>query len=227
MERQGVAVVAAGLGAMGTALCQRLAQAGFKVAALYGAGEAAPAAWQSIQRDQGWRVTAYPIDLGDYGACEWLVQRILKEQGGLDVLVQQAAEAAPQPLGAIGPRDWLQVLRASLDGAYNLGKPALEPMLAQRRGRIVHIVPWDGGAVHGGAARSGIHGFTKALALEVAKQGVTVNTVAPGPMGDSGNPVGRPCGVDDVAAAVAYLVSEEAAYMSGALLPVNGGAHMV
>jgi acetoacetyl-CoA reductase len=143
--------------------------------------------------------------------------------------------------------DWHAVLRADLDSVFNMSKQAIEPMMAQRWGRIINVSSVNGqqgafGQVNYAAAKAGMHGFTKALALEMARYGVTVNTVSPGylrtrmveavpsevlngkilpqiPMGRLGEP-------DEVAGLVAFLVSEDAGFMTGANLAINGGQHM-
>jgi acetoacetyl-CoA reductase len=235
------------MGGVGTALCRRLHAEGFLVATTYSPGNTTPDAWLSAQRDEGYRFSAYKVDVADYADCEWMMQRLLSELGRLDVLVNNAGITRDRSLRKMGPEDWQAVLRANLDSVFNMSKQAIEPMMSQRWGRIVNISSVNGqqgafGQCNYSAAKAGMHGFTKALALEVARHGITVNTVSPGylrtkmveavpaevmtgkilpqiPMGRLGEP-------DEVAGLVAYLVSEDAGFVTGANLAINGGQHM-
>jgi acetoacetyl-CoA reductase len=176
-----------------------------------------------------------------------MMQKLLAEMGRLDVLVNNAGITRDRSLRKMMHEDWLAVLRADLDSVFNMSKQAIEPMMAQRWGRIINISSVNGqqgafGQTNYSAAKAGMHGFTKALALEMARHGVTVNTVSPGylrtkmveavpsdvmngkilpqiPMGRLGEP-------DEIAGLVAYLVSEDAGFMTGANLAINGGQHM-
>jgi acetoacetyl-CoA reductase len=235
------------MGGLGTAICRRLQAEGFRVAATYSPGNATPDAWLAAQRDEGFRFTTYRVDVTDYGDCEWMMQKLLAEMGRLDVLVNNAGITRDRSLRKMSHEDWLAVLRANLDSVFNMSKQAIEPMMAQRWGRIINISSVNGqqgafGQTNYSAAKAGMHGFTKALALEMARHGVTVNTVSPGylrtkmveavpsdvmngkilpqiPMGRLGEP-------DEIAGLVAYLVSEDAGFMTGANLAINGGQHM-
>jgi acetoacetyl-CoA reductase len=247
MHDDKVALVTGGMGGLGTAICRRLQAEGFRVAATYSPGNATPDAWLAAQRDDGYRFTTYRVDVTDYGDCEWMIQKLLAEMGRLDVLVNNAGITRDRSLRKMTPDDWHAVLRADLDSVFNMSKQAIEPMMAQQFGRIINISSVNGqqgafGQTNYSAAKAGMHGFTKALALEMARHGVTVNTVSPGylrtkmveavpadvmtgkilpqiPMGRLGEP-------DEIAGLVAYLVSEDAGFMTGANLAINGGQHM-
>jgi acetoacetyl-CoA reductase len=247
MHDNKVALVTGGMGGLGTAICRRLQAEGFRVAATYSPGNATPDAWLAAQRDEGYRFTAYRVDVTDYGDCEWMMQKLLAELGRLDVLVNNAGITRDRSLRKMTLEDWQGVLRADLDSVFNMSKQAIEPMMTQRWGRIINISSVNGqqgafGQTNYSAAKAGMHGFTKALALEMARHGVTVNTVSPGylrtkmveavpaevmndkilpqiPMGRLGEP-------DEIAGLVAYLVSEDAGFMTGANLAINGGQHM-
>lgn len=247
MHDNKVALVTGGMGGLGTAICRRLQAEGFRVAATYSPGNATPDAWLAAQRDEGYRFTTYRVDVTDYGDCEWMMQKLLAEMGRIDVLVNNAGITRDRSLRKMSQEDWLAVLRANLDSVFNMSKQAIEPMMAQRWGRIVNISSVNGqqgafGQANYSAAKAGMHGFTKALALEMARHGVTVNTVSPGylrtkmveavpsdvmngkilpqiPMGRLGEP-------DEIAGLIAYLVSEDAGFMTGANLAINGGQHM-
>jgi acetoacetyl-CoA reductase len=235
------------MGGLGTAICRRLYAEGYHVAATFSPGNATPEAWLAAQRDEGYRFNAYKVDVADYGDAEWMMQKLLSEMGRLDVLVNNAGITRDRSLRKMEVDDWQAVLRADLDSVFNMSKQAIEPMMAQRWGRIINISSVNGqqgafGQVNYAAAKAGMHGFTKALALEMARYGVTVNTVSPGylrtkmveavpsdvlngkilpqiPMGRLGEP-------DEVAGLIAYLVSEDAGFMTGANLAINGGQHM-
>jgi acetoacetyl-CoA reductase len=235
------------MGGLGTAICRRLHDAGFQVAASFSPDNTMPEAWLAAQRDEGYRFSAYKVDVTDYGDCEWMMQKLLAEQGRLDVLVNNAGITRDRSLRKMEPADWHAVLRADLDSVFNMSKQAIEPMMAQHWGRIVNVSSVNGqqgafGQVNYAAAKAGMHGFTKSLALEMARHGVTVNTVSPGylrtkmveamppqvlkdkilpqiPMGRLGEP-------DEVAALIAFLVSSEAGFMTGANIAINGGQHM-
>ncbi|WP_081934031.1 acetoacetyl-CoA reductase [Massilia sp. 9096] len=247
MHDKRVALVTGGMGGLGTAICRRLHDAGFKVAASFSPDNAAPEAWLAAQRDEGYRFAAYKVDVTDYGDCEWMMQKLLAEQGRLDVLVNNAGITRDRSLRKMEAADWHAVLRADLDSVFNMSKQAVEPMMAQHWGRIVNVSSVNAqqgafGQVNYAAAKAGMHGFTKSLALEMARHGVTVNTVSPGylrtRMVEAMSPqvlkdrilpqipVGRLGEPDEVAALVAFLVSADAGFMTGANIAINGGQHM-
>jgi acetoacetyl-CoA reductase len=242
-----LALVTGGMGGLGTALCRALYRAGFEVATTYSPGNDHAEGWLAAQRDEGFRFIGYKVDVGDYDACAAMMQKLLAEQGRVDILVNNAGVTRDQSLRKMSPAEWQAVLHTNLDSVFNMSKQVLEPMLAQRWGRIINISSVNGqkgafGQANYAAAKAGMHGFTKALALEVARHGVTVNTVSPGylstkmvtavpaeimetkilpqiPMGRLGDPA-------EVAALVAYLCSEDAGFVTGANIAINGGMHM-
>jgi acetoacetyl-CoA reductase len=242
-----VALVTGGMGGLGTALCRRLQSEGFRVATTYSPGNKTPEAWLAAQRDEGFRFAAYKVDVSDYADSEWMMQKLLDEMGRLDLLVNNAGITRDRSLRKMTLEDWQAVMRANLDSVFNITRQAIEPMIAQHSGRIVNISSVNGqqgafGQANYAAAKAGMHGFTKSLALEVARYGITVNTVSPGylrtkmteavpadvmkekilpqiPMGRLGEP-------DEVAALVAYLASPEAGFLTGANIAINGGQHM-
>jgi acetoacetyl-CoA reductase len=247
MQNNKVALVTGGMGGLGTALCRRLQAEGFRVATTYSPSNNAPEAWLGAQRDEGFSFNAYKVDVAEYADCEWMMQKLLDEMGRIDVLVNNAGITRDRSLRKMTGEDWQAVLRTDLDSVFNVTKQAIEPMTEQRWGRIVNISSVNGqqgafGQANYSAAKAGMHGFTKALALEMARHGVTVNTVSPGylrtkmvtqvpeeimrtkilpqiPLGRLGEP-------DEVAALVAYLASEDAAFVTGANIAINGGQHM-
>jgi acetoacetyl-CoA reductase len=242
-----VALVTGGMGGLGTALCRRLHAAGYRVAATCSPANQTPEAWLSAQRDDGFRFAAYRVDVTDFADCEWMMQKLLAEMGRLDLLVNNAGITRDRSLRKMTPDDWHAVLRADLDSVFNVTRQAIEPMMAQRTGRIINISSVNGqqgafGQVNYAAAKAGMHGFTKALALEMARYNITVNTVSPGYLRTSMTeqvpaeimrnkilpqiPLGRLGEPDEVAALVAYLASSEAAFITGANIAINGGQHM-
>ncbi|WP_187362589.1 acetoacetyl-CoA reductase [Massilia rubra] len=247
MEIKRVALVTGGMGGLGTAICQRLHRAGFSVAATYSPHNSSPEGWLAAQRDEGFRFSAYKVDVGDFADSEWMVQKLLSEQGRLDVLVNNAGITRDRSLAKMQHDDWVDVMRTNLDSVFNLSKQAIEPMIAQGWGRIINISSVNGqkgafGQTNYAAAKAGMHGFTKALALEMARHNVTVNTVSPGYLRTNmvmavpdqvmssrilpQIPVGRLGEPEEVAGLVAYLSSDEAAFVTGANIAINGGQHM-
>ena len=247
MENIKVALVTGGMGGLGTALCRRLDAAGFRVVTTYSPANRAPDAWLAAQRDEGCRFTAYKVDVGDFADTEWMMQKLLAEMGRLDVLVNNAGIKRDCSLRKMALEDWTSVLHTNLDSVFNVTRQALEPMMVQRSGRIINISSVNAqqgsfGQVNYAAAKAGMHGFTKALALEVACHGITVNTVSPGYLRSRMArqvpdeimqskilptiPVGRLGEPDEVAALVAYLASEGAGFVTGANIAINGGQHM-
>jgi acetoacetyl-CoA reductase len=242
-----VALVTGGMGGLGTAICRRLASAGFRVATTFSPGNDHAQRWIEEEKDAGFRFVAYPLDVGDFDQCKATVGRLLAELGRIDVLVNNAGITRDQSLRKMERESWAAVMRVNLDSVFNMSKQVLEPMLAQKWGRIINISSVNGqkgafGQANYAAAKAGMHGFTKSLALEVARNGITVNTVSPGYLRTSmvtkvprdimeskilpQIPLGRLGEPDEVAALVAYLASEEAAFVTGANIAINGGQHM-
>ena len=247
MENNKVALVTGGMGGLGTAVCRRLHAAGFKVAATYSPSNPTPEAWLAAQRDEGYRFLSYKVDVANYADTEWMMQKLLSECGRLDVLVNNAGITRDQTLRNMDHADWSSVIHANLDSVFNMSKQAIEPMMAQQWGRIINISSVNGqkgayGQANYAAAKAGMHGLTKSLALEMARHGVTVNTVSPGYLNTKmvqqvpqdilmGRilpqiPLGRLGEPEEVAALVAYLASQEAGFITGANIAINGGQHM-
>ncbi|MGK5048103.1 acetoacetyl-CoA reductase [Janthinobacterium sp. GB4P2] len=247
MKEQKVALVTGGMGGLGTALCRRLHAAGFAVVAAHTPGNARVKNWLDEQQAQQYYFHPLAIDVGDFDACSQAVARVLAQFGRIDVLVNNAGITRDQSMRKMELPHWAEVMRTNLDSLFNMSKQVLEPMLDNRWGRIINISSVNGqkgafGQCNYAAAKAGVHGFSKALALEVARHGITVNTVSPGylrtqmvtavpadiletkilpqiPLGRLGEP-------DEVAALVAYLASDEAAFVTGANIAINGGQHM-
>jgi acetoacetyl-CoA reductase len=237
-----VALVSGGLGGIGTAVCRRLAAAGHRVVAADLPAEAARLA--RFQADvAGLDVVVETGDARDYDQCAALVGRVAAAHGPVDVLVNAAGITRDSSFKKMTPEQWHEVMRANLDSAFNLSKHVVDGMVDRGFGRIVSISSIVGqtgafGQTNYAASKAGLHGFTMALAREVARKGVTVNSVSPGYIETamtaaiptdvraqmvSAIPVGRIGQPDDVAQSVAFLCSDAAAYLTGVNLPVNGG----
>lgn len=239
---QRIALVTGGTGGIGAATCQALAASGHHVIA---ADISLPAARLAELRAmpglQSLEMLA--LDVADFDACQQAIADIVSRHGRLDVLVNSAGITRDATLRKLQKPHWDAVLGVNLDGLFNLCKPAIEPMIAQGYGRIVNISSINGqtgqfGQTNYAAAKAGVHGFTMALAREVAAKGITVNSVAPGycdtPMVQTipapirekileQIPVGRIAQPGEIARVVDFLAAEGSGYITGALLPVNGG----
>lgn len=244
-EEQRVALVTGGGGGIGTSICKRLVADGLTVVTNYRNHEKT-LKWQQQMRDAGLDIAIYAADISDYDQCASMVAAIEKDHGHIDVIVNNAGITRDSTLRKMEPSQWHGVIQTNLDSVYNVVKPALNGMIERRYGRIVNIASINGqkgqfGQTNYSAAKAGMHGFTKALAQEVARNGITVNTVSPGYIGTemvmavpekvreriiAQIPVGRLGLPEEVAAAVAYLVSDAAAFATGSDLSINGGQHM-
>jgi acetoacetyl-CoA reductase len=242
-----VAVVTGGMGGLGEAICLKLAAMGQQVVATYSPGNARSADWVKQMKAQGHDVKAVQVDVTDFDSCQKAVAKVQSEAGPVDILVNNAGITRDMTFRKMGKTDWDAVLRTNLDSVFNMTRPVCDGMVDRNWGRIINISSVNGqkgafGQTNYSAAKAGMHGFTKALALEVARKGVTVNTISPGYIGtkmvlaipkdilDSKIipqiPVGRLGKPEEVAGLVAYLCSEEAAFVTGANIAINGGQHM-
>lgn len=242
-----VAVVTGGMGGLGTALCQDLARSGMSVVATYSPGNDRVPEWLAEQRQHGFEFKAFRLDVTDYASCQSVVSQIVTEVGPIDVLVNNAGITRDASIRKMTLDDWRAVLHTDLDSIFNMTKQVLDHMVERGWGRVINISSVNGqkgafGQANYSAAKAGIHGFTKSVALEVAKKGVTVNTVSPGYLRTAmvtavpedimktrilpEIPVGRLGEPDEVAALVTFLASNEAAFITGANIAINGGQHM-
>jgi acetoacetyl-CoA reductase len=242
-----IALITGGMGGLGEAISTRLYDAGYRVVVTHSPSNAHVAEWLAAMAVQDRKFTAYGVDVADYEACQRVVATIQEEIGPIDMLVNNAGITRDTTFKKLNKVDWDAVLRTNLDSVFNMTKPVCDGMVERNWGRIINVSSVNGskgafGQTNYAAAKAGMHGFTKALALEVAKKGVTVNTISPGylatkmvmavpqevleskvlpqiPMGRLGQP-------EEVAGLVAYLCSEEAAFITGANIAINGGQHM-
>lgn len=242
-----VAVVTGGMGGLGTAICQHLKTAGMTVVATHSPGRGHVEQWLLAQREAGFEFKTCEIDVSDYSSCRDGVARILDEIGTVDVLINNAGITRDTLVRKMTPEDWSLVLHTDLDSVFNMTRQVLDGMTERQWGRIINISSINGqrgafGQANYAAAKAGIHGFTKSVALEVAKKGVTVNTVSPGYLRTSmvmkvpeeilktkilpEIPVGRLGEPDEVAALVSFLASDQASFITGSNVAINGGQHM-
>jgi 3-oxoacyl-[acyl-carrier protein] reductase len=231
---------------IGRAIAEELARRGAKVVVNYAKDAAgAQAAVEGIQASGG-TACALQADVTDFKAADGLVKSTLEAHGGLDILVNNAGTTRDMLIMMMPEADWDIVIQTNLKSAYNVSKAAVKTMLRKRAGRIINITSVSGIAGQGGqtnysASKAGLIGFTKALAREVATRGITVNAVAPGMVPTALTidlppelkdatlkqiPLGRWGTVEEVAYAVAFLASNEAAYITGQVLNVDGGMVM-
>jgi 3-oxoacyl-[acyl-carrier protein] reductase len=241
-----VAVVTGASRGIGRAIALELANRGAQVVVNYNrSADAATAVVAAIEADGG-QATAVQADVSDFSQARSLIQAAVKAYGRLDVLVNNAGVTRDQLILMMKEEDWDTVVRVNLKSMFNTCKAAARVMLRQRYGRIVNISSVSGIAGQGGqtnysAAKAGVIGFTKSLAKELGPRHITVNVIAPGliPTNLTADlaeelcqkaidltPLGRLGRAEEVAYAVAFLASDEAAFITGAVLPVDGGLVM-
>ncbi len=237
-----VAVVTGGLGGLGVAICQSLARRGDRVVAVDLGG--APHRIEAFEAAlAGHDAVFQPLDVTDFEACGRFARELESTHGRIDILVNAAGITRDTTLRKMDAAQWDAVLDVNLGGVFNLTRHVVEGMSARGFGRIVNISSVNGqtgqfGQTNYSAAKAGMHGFTMALAREVARKGVTVNSISPGycetplvmAMNDEVRaqivekvPVGRLGQPSEIARAVDFLVAEDAGFITGANLPVNGG----
>ena len=242
-----IALVTGGIGGIGTEICRQLARTGRKVVALdLASREERVTAFHDEVAGFAGTIAFEPADVSDFDNCRHLVERVEQQHGSVDILVNAAGITRDASLRKMTPQQWHELMRVNLDGVFNMCRHVVEGMVARGFGRIVNISSVNGqtgqfGQTNYSAAKAGVHGFTMALARECARKGVTVNTVSPGycdtPMVAAvaaeiraqiiaGIPVGRLGAPADIARAVAFLAADDAGYITGANLPVNGGYFM-
>ena len=247
MSKQRVAVVTGGMGGLGESISTKMAEAGYKVVVTYSPSNTKYKQWLDEMKKKGFDFGAYPVDVADYDDCAAKCTQIRKDHGHIDILVNNAGITRDMTFKKMSKGDWDAVMRTNLDSCFNMTKQVMDPMVEANWGRVINVSSVNGqkgafGQTNYSAAKAGIHGFTKALALEVAKKGVTINTISPGYIGtkmvtaipkdilDSKIlpqiPVGRLGKPDEVAGLIIYLCSEEAAFVTGANISINGGQHM-
>jgi acetoacetyl-CoA reductase len=244
-----VAMVTGGTGGLGTAICRSLVDAGLLVVAGYNSGgnHAKAAAWQEEQRKDGYEILVSYGDVTDTNSCITSLSKVNEMTGqAIEVLVNNAGITRDCQFRKMTWVQWNDVIKANLDSMFHTTRLAINGMIESKWGRIINISSVNAqkgqfGQCNYSAAKAGIHGFTKALAQEVARKGVTVNTVSPGyirtAMTDkmsldvqenicSSIPVGRFGTPEEIGRVCAFLADEQSGYITGADISVNGGMHM-
>ena len=244
---QRIALVTGGMGGLGEAICMKLARMGMKVVVTYSPGNKKYQDWLKEMQGEGFQFAAFPCDVSDFDSCQQMVAQVVKDVGPIDVLINNAGITRDMTFKKMTKVDWDAVMKTNLDSVFNVTKPIVDGMVERGWGRVINVSSVNGqkgafGQTNYSAAKAGMHGFTKALAYEVARKGVTVNTISPGYIGtkmvlaipkevlDSKIlpqiPLGRLGKPDEVAGLCAYLASDEAAFVTGANIAINGGQHM-
>jgi acetoacetyl-CoA reductase len=242
-----VALVTGGVGGIGTAICQELAKRGCKVAANYLEGVDDGLGWQAKQKEQGFDFIVVSGNVADFDSSNEMVKTVAEKLGPVDILVNCAGITKDGTLKKMKKEQWYDVINVNLNSVFNVTKPVVDSMLDRgAQGRIINISSVNGqkgqlGQTNYSAAKAGMHGFTMALAQEVAKKGITVNTVSPGYIATSmvmaipeevrnkivaTVPVGRLAEPSEIAHAVAFLADDRSGFITGANLAINGGLHM-
>jgi len=241
-----VALVTGGMGGIGTAICRRLCATGYVVIAGCGPGSQRRERWLAEMRAEGHEVYSAAGNVADWDSTRDAIERARRDAGEVDVLVNNAGITRDGTFRKMSNEQWHQVIETNLNSLFHVTKQVIDGMLDRGWGRIINISSVNGqrgqfGQTNYSTAKAGIHGFTMALAQEVAGRGVTVNTVSPGYIGTemvravkpeilagivNSIPVKRLGEPEEIASIVAWLASDEAAFATGADFSLNGGLHM-
>ena len=244
---QRVALVSGGMGGLGEAICIKLAALGYKVVTTHSPGNTKAQEWLDGMKKLGFSFHAYPANVAEFSSAQACLKKVAEEVGPIDVLVNNAGITRDTTFRKMDKAGWDAVIETNLDSVFNMTKNVIDGMAERGWGRVINISSVNGqkgafGQTNYSAAKAGMHGFTKAAALEYAKKGVTVNTISPGYIGTKmvmaiptevleskiipQIPMGRLGKPEEVAGLVAYLSSDEAAFVTGANIAINGGQHM-
>jgi acetoacetyl-CoA reductase len=236
-----VAVVTGGTRGIGRAISEALNKVGCKVAANYGGNDEVA---RQFTKETG--IPAYKFDVADFAACQDGTKQIVSDLGPIEILVNNAGITRDGTLQRMDFEQWNAVIQTNLSSCFNMCRCTIDGMRQRGFGRIVNIGSINGqagqyGQVNYAAAKSGIHGFTKALAQEGASKGITVNAIAPGYIDTemvravpanvlekivARIPVGRLGHAEEIARGVLFLIAEDAGFITGSTLSINGGQHM-
>ncbi len=242
-----VVLVTGGMGGLGESICTKMADEGYLVVTTYSPSNKTSDKWLAEMKARGYDFLATPADVTDFDSCAKCVQDTEKKLGPVDVLVNNAGITRDMTFKKMGKADWDAVIHTNLDSCFNMCKQVVDGMVERGWGRVINVSSVNGqkgafGQTNYAAAKAGIHGFTKSLALETSRKGVTVNTISPGYIGTKmvtairqdildekiipQIPLGRLGKPDEVAGLIIYLASDEAAFVTGANISINGGQHM-
>jgi len=244
---QRIVFVSGGMGGIGSALCRRFAQSGHTVVAGCLPGYEKKQEWLGAMRAEGFKVHAAEGDVADFDSTAEMFYNIRSVVGPVEILVNNAGITRDSVFKRMTEQDWMAVINTNLNSVFNVTRQVIDGMSERGWGRIINIssvnaIKGQFGQTNYSAAKAGMAGFAKALAQEVVKKGVTVNTVSPGYVETdmvkaikqeirdqiiAAIPMGRLAQPEEIAAVVAFLASEEAGYITGANISVNGGMHMM
>lgn len=236
-----IAVVTGGTRGIGAAIALRLQKAGYKVVATYYSNDEAANAFHAKSK-----IPVFKFDVSNFDECAAGVKRIQQEVGPVEILVNNAGITRDSTMHKMNYQQWEQVLRTNLTSCFNMSRNVIDGMRERKFGRIVNITSVNGqagqyGQTNYSATKAGMLGFTKALALESASFGITVNSLASGYVATemvravpekilekivAKIPVGRLANPDEIARGVEFLVADESSYLTGSTLSINGGQHM-
>ncbi len=242
-----VALITGGMGGLGETISTKMADAGYRVAVTYSPSNKTADKWRADMKAKGYEFEVVPCDVTDFDSCKACVDAVVKDMGPVDILVNNAGITKDVTFLKMDKAAWDAVMRTNLDSVFNMTKQVFAGMIERNWGRVINVSSVNGskgafGQTNYAAAKAGMHGFTKSLALESARKGVTVNTISPGYIGTKmvtaipkeildGKilpqiPVGRLGKPEEIAGLIIYLCSEEAAFVTGANIAINGGQHM-
>lgn len=241
-----VAYVTGGMGGIGTPICRRLCKDGYTVVAGCGPNSARKDKWLADMRAEGLDIHASEGNVSDWDSTKAAFDKVKAEIGEIDVLVNNAGITRDGQFRKMSKADWDAVMDTNLNSLFNVTKQVIDSMVDRGWGRIINISSVNGqkgqfGQTNYSTAKAGIHGFSMALAQEVATKGVTVNTVSPGYVGTdmvkairpdvlekivAGIPVKRLAEPEEIASIVAWIASDEGGYATGSDFSINGGLHM-
>lgn len=241
-----IALVTGGMGGMGQAICRALYDQGIHVIAGYSREHEAALKWQKEQKEEAYQFDIAYADVTDFDSCQAMMNKIEDMIGPVDILVNNAGITKDHSCGKMDKEEWDIVIKTDLNSIFYVTRSVINQMKERHYGRIINISSVNGqkgqyGQVNYSAAKAGIHGFTKALALEVAKHNITVNTVSPGYVATdmitslpketqqqilADIPIGRFGTPEEIARVVAFLADERNAYITGANIAINGGHYL-
>jgi acetoacetyl-CoA reductase len=245
MNSKRTVLVTGATGGLGIAMCKKLYQDGYNVVGNYHTKEKADK-WIEQMKSEGFDIKLFYGDVSDFNSASAMIKEIEEKVGQIDTLVNNAGITRDSRLINMKPEDWMAVINTKLNSVFNCTKNVIQGMIDRKFGRIINISSVNGqrgqfGQTNYSAAKAGMHGFTKSLAMEVAKSGVTVNTISPGYIGTdmvmavpekvlnqivAQVPLGRLGGTHEVAHLVSFLASEETSFITGANYSINGGQHV-
>lgn len=245
MSQQRIVLITGASGGLGTAMCRELFKDGYRIAGSHRNAQKAQA-WKEKMEAEGVEVALFQCDVTSYEESGRMIAEIEAEMGPVDVLVNNAGITRDGRFSKMTPEDWNAVINANLNSVFNVTRHVINGMMDRNFGRIINISSVNGqrgqfGQTNYAAAKAGMHGFTKTLAMEVARKGITVNTISPGYIGTdmvmavpqeyrdqivAQIPVGRLGGTHEVAHLVSFLASDDASFITGANYSINGGQHV-